>query len=241
MTHSSVLFRGMVMIAISVLLVIASMLHLNVEYTDPLFAANYFPYEAFLAVVTVILWYVLLRKDIPLSFKINFNKTFFITLPIFLISLSIFVWTLVSSKSLDYQTMALFFGTAVSVGIAEELIFRVAGYRALMASGSSAKRAILLSAVLFSLFHLTNLLSGVGVTMIIQLLNTFMLGVVFAYIYYKTRSILYVMLLHFMWDFSSFVGRAFGDAESLLGILPFALTVGYFIWALTHTLKLEKG
>ena len=240
MNQSSLLLRGMIIIAISVLFVVTAFLYAGMYYLDPNFAAKWYPYEIFLAVMVVTLWYMLLRKDIPLNFGIKFNREFFITLPIFLIPFTVLIYVLLTSDKLDTTTLAMFFATAVSVGIAEEMLFRVAGYRVLVASGSSIKRAILLSALLFSLFHLTNLAADMGPAVVTQLVNAFMMGVVFAYIYYKTESILYVILLHFMWDLSSFAFNAFGNLESGLGILPLVLATGYFIWALTNTLKLKK-
>ena len=94
MNKLSLLFRGMAIIAISVLLVSVGMIYEGLQYTDPSFAAKWYPYEISLAIIVVLLWYVLLRKEIPLNFSINFNRTFFITLPIFLLTSSIFIWTL---------------------------------------------------------------------------------------------------------------------------------------------------
>ena len=240
MNQSSLLFRGMAIIAISVLFISAGMIYEGMQYSDPNFAAKWYPYEISLAIATVLLWYVLLKKDIPLNFSINFNRTFFITLPIFLLAMAAFIWTLYASETLDGTKMAMFLATAISVGIAEEMIFRVAGYRVLVASGSSVKKAILISALLFSLFHLTNLISGIGMSIIIQLINTFMLGVVFAYIYYKTESILYLMLLHFMWDFSTFNATAFLKPEQSPVLLLMLVGFIYFIWAIRNVLKLKK-
>ena len=240
MNQSSLLFRGMAIIAISVLFISTGMIYEGMQYTDPNFAAKWYPYEISLALIVVLLWYVLLKKDIPLNFGINFNRTFFITLPIFLLAMAAFIWTLYASETLDGTKMAMFLATAISVGIAEEMLFRVAGYRVLVASGSSVKKAILISALLFSLFHLTNLISGIGMSIIIQLINTFMLGVVFAYIYYKTESILYLMLLHFMWDFSTFNATAFLKTEQSPVLLLMLVGFIYFIWAIRNVLKLKK-
>ena len=240
MNQSSLLFRGMAIIAISVLLVSTGMIYAGMQYTDPNFAAKWYPYEISLALVTVLLWYVLLKKEIPLNFSINFNRTFFITLPILLLTTGIFIWTLYASETLDGTKMAMYLATGISVGIAEEMIFRVAGYRVLVASGSSVRKAIFISAVLFSLFHLTNLFSGMGTTIIVQLINAFMLGVVFAYIYYKTESILYLMLLHFMWDFSSFNASAFLKSEQNPTIILFPLAIIYFVWSVINVFKINK-
>ena len=241
MSQTSLLLKGMTIIATSVLFVLGGMLHLGLEYSDPSFPAKWYPYEVFLAVVVVTLWYLFLKKDIPLNFRIKFNRAFFITLPIFLVPFALLVHVLLTSETLDSEQIAMFFTTAVAVGIAEEMIFRVAGYRVLLASGSSTKKAILLSALLFSLFHLTNIAAGQGMEIIGQLINTFMLGVVFAYIYYRTESILYIMILHFMWDFALFINASFGGSENVLGLFVLLTGIVYFIWAIRNVLKLKKS
>jgi len=240
MNKSPLLFKGMISIGIFTLFAVLGMLHLGVKYSDPSFPALWYPYEIFLAVTAVALWYALLRKEIALNFSMNFNKDFFITLPIILMAILLLVYVIFTSQTLDNEKVAMFFATAVAVGIAEELIFRVAGYRVLLATGSSVKKAILLSALLFSLFHLSNIAAGQGVEIMGQLGITFMMGVILAYTYYRTESILYVMFIHFIWDLSLFINGDFGDAESLLNIVPSAIVVGYFIWAMRNVLKLKK-
>jgi membrane protease YdiL (CAAX protease family) len=230
----------MISIAIFALFAVAGMLHLGVKFSDASFPALWYPYEIILAVTAVALWYVLLRKEIALNFSINFNKAFFITLPMVLIPLLLLVYVLFTSETLENEKLAMFFATAVAVGIAEELIFRVAGYRVLLASGSSVKKAILLSALLFSLFHLTNIAAGQGVDIMGQLVITFMMGVILAYIYYRTESILYVMIIHFMWDLSLFIIAGFGDAGSPLNAVSIPIVIGYFIWAIINVLKLKN-
>ncbi len=239
MNISPLLFKGMISIGIFTLFAVLGMLHLGMEYSDTNFAALWYPYEIFLAVTAVALWYALLRNEIVLNFSINFNKDFFITLPIVLIPLLLLVYVLFTSQTLDNEKIAMFFATAVAVGIAEELIFRVAGYRVLLATGSSVKKSILLSSLLFSLFHLSNIAAGQGIEIMAQLVSTFMMGVVYAYIYYRTESILYVIIIHFMWDLSLFIVTSFVDAESLLGVASTALALGYFVWAITNVLKLK--
>jgi len=241
MNQLSIMTKIMMILAVSVLIVIGSMLNLDMACTDPNFGAKYYPYEIFLAFVVVTLWYILLRKDVPLTYGLKFNKEFFITLPVFLIPFALLVFALFTSKNLDTVILTQFFITAVAVGIAEEMIFRVVAFRGMVASGSSAKKAILVSALLFSMFHLTNLLSGTELVQTAsQLINTFMMGVLFAYIYYKTESILYVILLHFMWDLSAFSVSAFGEAGNVFGVAPFIISIIYFIWAIIHVIKLKK-
>ncbi len=211
----------------------------GLDYMGPLFAAHNFPYEAFLAVTVIVLYVLMLRKTIPLNFKIEFNKTFFIALPLIVIPFLVMALSMIDMENIDSQAIWMMLGAAISIGIAEELIFRVAGYRVLLASGKSVKRAILLSAAMFSLFHLTNLLSGASaLTVLIQLINTFMMGVVLAYVYYQTKSILYPIIIHIVWNFSIFAKNPYGES-TLFDAAPLLLTLVYFIWALSHTLKLD--
>ncbi len=212
------------------------------NYTDIMFIVEYLPYEIIMCIVSIGLWYVFLRKSVPIYFSKDINKTVLVTLPLLLIPVSIVAFViLIDGKEIDYNILGIVFLTSIFVGISEEIYFRVIAFGSLISLKVSPKNSILLSALIFSLFHLTNLFSEVTQTaMIIQLINTFMMGVVLAYIYYKTKNIIYLILIHFMWDFSIFTNTTYGGMK-LIGLSMFVLVIGYFIWAIRNTFKLSKN
>lgn len=237
MKKSTLLIRAGLILAIALGIVIFAQITLNMHYADPMFIVSFMPYEIVLAVVALQLWFLLLRKEVPLRLEPLAGRTFWMTLPIVFITLAIIITTLVSSDTLDYTLFAYFFATALFVGIAEEIIFRGVGFGSLLALGMSPKKAIFLSALIFSMFHLTNLLSGLGISIIVQLINTFMLGVVLAFIYWETKSILYVVLIHFLWDLSSFTAQTF-TSFLFAGVILLSISIVYFIWTLNRLSKL---
>lgn len=78
-------------------------------------------------------------------------------------------------------------GIAVLGPVLEELLFRGGVTRALLAKYSPAK-AIFLSALLFGIFHINPA----------QVVSAFLAGLLFAWIYYRTRSLVPCILIHIL-------------------------------------------
>lgn len=63
--------------------------------------------------------------------------------------------------------------------------------------------SIIISGIIFGLMHLGNIRAGQNIsTTIIQVINATGIGIVFGTIYYKTKNIWSVIILHAFWDFS---------------------------------------
>lgn len=89
----------------------------------------------------------------------------------------------------------------IEVGIAEEFVYRGAILNTLMKHyGKNTKGvyiAIIISSLLFSCMHLSNIFAGVSVTgAIIQAIATVPMGMLFAAIYLRSRNIWAVAFLH---------------------------------------------
>ena len=102
-----------------------------------------------------------------------------------------------------------FVSLSIFAPIFEEIIFRSAVYRHTEIMGQSF--AVVFSAIVFALMH-GNLE---------QLPYTFVMGLGFAYLFAKTRSLLIPMLLHFLTNtttviFTSIIGYLFAKTRSLL-------------------------
>lgn len=104
--------------------------------------------------------------------------------------------------------------------IAEELLFRGAIMRALMKQLSPTK-AIVISALIFGIIHLNPA----------QVIFAFALGLVFGWIYYKTGSLIPVILMHiFTNSFSTVLTILYPDVEYTIEIV--GSTVYYSMVAL---------
>ncbi len=94
------------------------------------------------------------------------------------------------------------------VGVCEEFLCRGWLLNEFLERYGDSKKgiwySIIISATIFGLMHLGNIFSiGQGVyTTISQVLNALGIGIVFGVIYYKTKNIWSVVLLHGLWDFS---------------------------------------
>jgi len=126
---------------------------------------------------------------------------------------------------------------ALLPAIIEELIFRGVVLKGLSRYGMVA--AVLGSAILFSLFHLSPT----------QTIFQFILGIVFAVIVIRTGKIVYAMILHFINNFiivtytyiagTSVIGFSWSAEIILLAVGLLIVGVGLIIWLL-RSLKREK-
>lgn len=101
---------------------------------------------------------------------------------------------------------------SISIGIAEELIFRGWLQNEIMNKCGDNKKGILItilvSGLLFGLFHLINVLSGQDLfTSIIQVIQTSAIGILFCSVYYTSRNIWSLIFLHSFYDFSVLLGE----------------------------------
>ena len=149
--------------------------------------------------------------------------------------------------SLDGLWLALF------AGIGEEFQFRIFGL-AYIARQSKTNRGIVIgmvaTALIFGLYHLINLAAGAAVPItLMQVYGASCMGLVLAYAYLKSGSILPIIILHGMTDFVGFMDSAqiqdgLQVATSLtlanyIDIAACTLMVVYVIFRLTRAGELD--
>lgn len=112
--------------------------------------------------------------------------------------------------------------TTIFVAFSEEVM-----YRGIVLSGFLKKytivKAIVYSSILFALLHTVNILGGESIkSMLIQLANTFILGIVLACFRVKNKNIIPLILYHFIWDIilisSPFVERYLLLITAIVGV-----------------------
>jgi hypothetical protein len=95
---------------------------------------------------------------------------------------------------------------AVLVGFAEETLFRGIILRALREGGRREGVVVLVSSLWFGLFHLTNLVTGSSVTSVIQQVVIASMAGVALYLWRRGTGLLVAgMVIHGLWDMSSFL------------------------------------
>ena len=92
------------------------------------------------------------------------------------------------------------FITTLFVAFSEEMMYRGIVLGAFLEKHSRLK-AIMLSSMMFSLLHTVNMLGGVSFSsMMIQLANTFIFGLVLSSFMVRNGNIIPLMIYHFIWD-----------------------------------------
>ncbi|GEL06413.1 CPBP family intramembrane glutamic endopeptidase [Rummeliibacillus stabekisii] len=119
----------------------------------------------------------------------------------------------VRNVSEDYIFAAVFF--TLAVGFAEEIYFRGLILKTL--EGVGIKKAIIISSCIFGVTHLGNLAGGANIFYtIIQVIFAFTIGIVFAEIFYLTKSLIPVILWHFFHDAFGFLQKQPQINETIL-------------------------
>ena len=133
----------------------------------------------------------------------------------------------VTWSAFDASHLLAIIAAAVLVGFAEETLFRGIILRALRNGGRSEGRVVLLSSLWFGFFHLTNLITGAGATVIPQVIFASLAGVALYLARRGTGVLVAGMVLHSLWDLSSFLlGVHANDTLKLIGPM-----VGYVTYA----------
>ena len=112
--------------------------------------------------------------------------------------------------------------TTALVATSEEIMYRGIVVTGLLKHNSKVK-AIIYSAILFSLLHTVNILGGVSISsMLIQLVNTFVLGIVLACFRVENKNIAPLIVYHFIWDMvlisPIFVKKYIGIIAAIVGL-----------------------
>jgi membrane protease YdiL (CAAX protease family) len=162
-------------------------------------------------------------------------------LPIILIVLLAIISSIFVGIRVTDPTLILFGAASFLVGgFIEEAIFRGVVLRVFLPRG--LLRAALLSAAVFSLVHLGNILLGqdLGATAL-QLVRAFLVGMAFVAPLAYTRNIWPLVILHALINFTSFLGSGnitLISTESpeisqvLAEVIVFGLLSGYGFWLL---------
>ena len=141
------------------------------------------------------------------------------------------VYGIIESANFNIPTILNLATFCLLIGITEEFLCRGWLLNEFLERFSNSKKnivlSIILSSLVFGLMHIVNI--GAGQTIvetIIQIINATFLGVFFALIYFKTKNIWSVVLIHAIWDF----GVMLGDSTKLVDCVPGTITNSIFIY-----------
>lgn len=188
---------------------------------------------------------VYLRATVPWRAQLKIN-----TLPlIWMAFLALALWaTLVTGGQLALGLGPTLF-IALLVGCCEEYLFRglVLGLCLRLFDLTSGWRlwgAVTLSSLLFGATHLVNLTHQSLGSTLMQMLNAFALGLLFAAVYLRTRSLGWPILIHFFNDFVAILIGGLSEearpAGSFVAILGMAVLYGGVALYLLRRSKLAR-
>lgn len=181
----------------------------------------------------LIVWTILLKRDVSIEFNTSNVKIFKSTIPLVIIPFLAICYFLLASQNIQLNLVLFMLVTSLTTSIYEEVIFRGITLGSFISSGMQSSTAIFLSALLFSLFHLYGAFEYETLDIVLTMLNTFIVGIVIGYVYYATKNILYVIAIHFLWDFESFLAQNYitNYIGSSIALILFAITILYLSWS----------
>ena len=167
-------------------------------------------------------------KSMKLGWPIIILGTFFLGLNVITVGQSLEI-----PVALNLATFCLL------IGIVEEFLCRGWLLNEFLERFSDNKKSIILSIVLSSLIfgaiHIFNISAGQSlIDTIVQVINATLLGVIFAMMYYKSKNIWSVVLLHAFWDFALMLG----DAPALVDCYTTTATTSIIIYNLISSVAI---
>lgn len=110
--------------------------------------------------------------------------------------------------------------TAMAPALFEEVIFRGIFISNLRKDNKSSMYCLFVTAAVFALLHLTNIVGMDMISVLVQFGYSFVIGLVLAAVYLKNGSLLQVVIVHFLIDFTS---RIFVEQASISSIVHLIL------------------
>lgn len=202
---------------------------------------------------SVVFIYFIIRFGYKSMFRFPFNKSILLfSIPALIISVNNFpISAFLSGRyiiSEPNNIIYLFAFNSFGVGLFEEIIFRGLFLLVLIQLLPKSKEgnfiAIVLSASVFGLIHLFNILYGSSINdTLLQVGYSFLMGMMWAVVYLKTRNLWIVMILHATYNYFGNVMFQLGsvtnrfDTITIVATVVLALgAVGYYLY---HFIKMD--
>ncbi|MEC9485145.1 MAG: CPBP family intramembrane glutamic endopeptidase [Candidatus Izemoplasma sp.] len=166
--------------------------------------------------------------------KKSLYSTGWLIIPAFIVSLNNFPWHVLYNGSLNLNVglgvVVLFFIECLSIGIFEEVLFRYVIFVIIMQLLTINKKNVflgmVLSSVLFGLFHLINLFAGAGVGETLQQVGyTTLLGLLWSMTLFLTQNIWVPILLHTIYNFVGVLYFRYGSVSTRFDLFTIIVTI----------------
>ena len=132
--------------------------------------------------------------------------------------------------------------TAIAPALFEEVIFRGIFIYNLKKKGSNDFSCLFITAAMFSVVHLTNLVGQSFATVALQTGYSFVVGLALAAVYLRNNSIVQVVIVHFLIDFTNRLYLEQATSASYVQLAIFAvLLIAEAAYAVRLTLSAQKS
>ena len=135
--------------------------------------------------------------------------------------------------------------TTLMVGFSEEVMFRGIIFNSLLKKYSKVK-SVLISSLAFGLLHTVNIFAGLSFKeMIVQFVLTTIYGLLFALIFLRIKSIIPLIIFHWLWDFIvisiSIIGYETIIPHGAINLIEIILEITFVIILFVLLIKKEKN
>ena len=184
-----------------------------------------------LVLFTVVFYFIRYRDLTLLGFRKpkeeSYKKSIFY-IPLIVIALSNLVCGVDTSYGAGFIFANLFL--TLGIGFAEEIYFR--GIICNLWEDRGVKKAVAVSAILFGVCHLMNVLGGAGIAeTILQICFALLYGIVVSLIFIRSKSIWPCIILHAFHDFCSFIScDGTLQLNIIIGIIQFIILLWYAVF-----------
>lgn len=165
--------------------------------------------ELVLLIITFIILIIRKKLYIFKEKKEKFIPSIKKGMPILVIAIIVLIsnFLMLGDKNIDVANLGSLIFLAITVGLAEELLFRGWLQNEITEKFSNNRKEIILSIIasgcIFGLFHSVNVLSGQDIfTTLMQIIQTSAIGILLGSIYFVTKNISSVIFLHSFYDFA---------------------------------------
>lgn len=223
------LFIGLGILLLNIIGGVAAFSILNLTYMGYLLIST---------TVTLMLWFFLLKKELKLPI-IKLNRevlkrtSLFSMVPFSIIIIILALFPFGAPSNILYLLVI-----SLLIAIHEEVLFRGILQGVLIGSGFTSQRSILIASLLFAAAHII-FKGAFDIGGIYIFINSFIMGYLFGYVYLISRNILYVISLHFIWDYAIFLNQRVqnDDFALMITLALFTLSGFYFLWSYRNLKK----
>ncbi len=210
--------------------------------------------EIFYAILVLIVMLLFHNSYVFTNRQEKLGKSLLYAFPLIGFSVFVFTFNVLNLKAVSFQSVIGLLVLCALIGVTEEFLCRGWLLNEFLERFGDNKRNIItsiaLSSVIFGLMHITNVVvtSQTMFETSLQIINAITFGFLLGSVYYKTKNIWSVIILHAFYDFSIMIGEINMVKECTYGVVTnkilfinlFATAVLSIFWILGAIIVLKR-